>query len=77
MAYNEHKMRVMTGPQPSDEEMEELFAEAAALEMALDEVEDDEREEAELGRAYKEVMSKIRLNFYRSGLNPVDRMTEI
>lgn len=63
-----YKMRLITGPVPSEEEMEELFAEATALQMAMDEIVDDDAIELEeLNAAYKEVVKKIRLNFYRAG----------
>ncbi len=67
-----YKMRIVTGPQPSEEEMDELFGEAAALQMAIDECDDDSLELEELQAAYRAVIRRVRLNLYRLGKDPTE-----
>jgi hypothetical protein len=66
-----YKMIIITGEQPTQEEMEEAFSEAAAIHMALDDCDkDDEIELAELEAAYREAIKRVRLNLYRLGRDP-------
>jgi hypothetical protein len=69
----DYKMRIITGYQPTEEEMDEALSEAAAIHMALDECdENDEVERAELESAYREAIKRVRLNLYRLGKDPSD-----
>lgn len=74
---SQYKMKIISGPMPTDEEMEDLFAEAASLQMALEEADDDDIEIHELEAAYHSVIKKIRLNYLRMGRQPMDVMTDL